>query len=214
MTAELHAGDRAAPASGGTDSAPGFEPLRRVRPNVSGDLPTVLDAAPMFRRAVVGYDRFQVDTYVQWAEGELATADREREHLVGRQVRTQAALEDARELLSHSPEGGDVLRISRRIGTMLAAAVDDAEAIRAEAEAVRAGTEADRATASARARRLVSRAERVLAGARAEAERIVAEAVTEVERARVEAARIVDEAEQTRERARVEAAARREKALA
>jgi hypothetical protein len=214
MTAELHADDRPAPASDGTDSALEFEPLQRARPNVSGDLPTVLDAAPMFRRALVGYDRFQVDTYVRWAEDELATADREREDLVAHQVRTHAALEDARELLSHSPEGGDVLRMSRRIGTMLAAAVDDAEAIRAEAEAVRAGTEADRATASARARRLVAKAERVLADARAEAARIVAEAVTEVERARAEAGRIVDEAEQTRGRARTQAAASRRKALA
>src|SRR3954471_8439386 len=149
----------------------------RGRPTLNGDLPTVLAAAPMFRRALVGYDRFQVDTYVRWAEDELATADREREDLVAHQVRTHAALEDARELLSHSPEGGDVLRMSRRIGTMLAAAVDDAEAIGAEAEAVRAGTEADRATASARARRLVAQAERGLAEARGEAARMGAEAV-------------------------------------
>ena len=55
-----------------------LDPAGRTRPNVSGDLPTVLQAAPMFRRAVAGYDRFQVESYVQWAEDELAAADRER----------------------------------------------------------------------------------------------------------------------------------------
>ena len=41
----------------------------------------------MFGRAVAGYDRFQVDTYVRWAEDELATADREREHLMALYLR-------------------------------------------------------------------------------------------------------------------------------
>src|SRR4051794_32270799 len=206
MTAELHGGDPAPPASGGWDPAPAFEPPHRVRPNVSGDLPRVLDAAPMFRRALVGYDRFQVDTYVQWAEDELATADREREHLVAHQVRTHAALEDARELLSHSSGGGEFLQVSRRIGTMLAAAADEAEAIRAETDAMRAESEADRAAASREAQHTVAHAECVLADATAAAERIIAEAITEVERARAEAGRIVDEADQTRKQARVEAA--------
>jgi hypothetical protein len=41
------------------------------RPHLSGDLPGVLTPAPMFRRTVAGYDRFQVDTYVRWAEDEI-----------------------------------------------------------------------------------------------------------------------------------------------
>src|SRR3712207_8786819 len=69
----------------------------RVRPNVSGDLPTLFRAGPQFRRTLTGYDRFQVDTYVQWAEEELATADREREHLEARQLRTSAALQEAQD---------------------------------------------------------------------------------------------------------------------
>src|SRR3954447_24615918 len=105
------------------------------RPTVSGDLPTVLGAAPMFRRSLLGYDRFQVDTYVRWAEDELATADRERENLEERQLRTSAALEEARELLSHSPGGADFLRLSRRMGTVLAAASDEAESMLAGARA-------------------------------------------------------------------------------
>ena len=81
----------------------------RERPVLSGDLPTVLEAAPMFRRAPLGYDRFQVDTYVRWAEDELATADREREHLLARQLRTQAALDEATQLLPHSSSAAEFL---------------------------------------------------------------------------------------------------------
>src|SRR6185503_6037845 len=118
------------------DPVAGGESLHR-RPNVSGDLPTVFSSAPMFRRAVAGYDRFQVDTYVRWAEDELATADRELEHLAARHVGTRAALEEARQLLSHSSGGQEFLRLSDRIGSMLATAADDAASIRAEAEADR-----------------------------------------------------------------------------
>src|SRR3712207_2094934 len=110
MSAELHADETARP-----------------RPNVSGDLPTVLSAAPMFNRAVAGYDRFQVDTYVRWAEDELATAEREHERLQARYLHTRAALDEAGELLSHSSGGGEFLRLSRRVGSLLAAAADQAE---------------------------------------------------------------------------------------
>src|SRR3954447_20614820 len=143
MTAELHADDRAVPAAGGTDSAPGLEPLLRARPNVSGDLPTMLDAAPMFRRTVAGYDRFQVDTYVRWAEDELATASREREHLMAAHLRTRAALDEANELLTHSAGGGELLQASRRIGSMLATAADEAADMHAEAQAARTAAEAE-----------------------------------------------------------------------
>jgi hypothetical protein len=172
----------------------------RGRPTLSGDLPTVLAAAPMFRRVPLGYDRFQVDTYVRWAEDELATADREREHLEARQVRTSAALEDARELLSHSAGGADFLRLSRRMGTLLAAATDEAEAIRADAEA--------------HAGRLAADAERALAEAAAEAARIVTEAAARAEELRAEAGRVVAEAEHTRDEARAELAAHRATARA
>ncbi len=112
MSAEPHAEDGAARPPRALHSVP----TDRARPNVSGDLPTVFQTAPMFRRTVAGYDRFEVDTYVRWAEDELATADREREHLLGRHVRTRAALEEARELLSHSGGGGELIRLSGRIG--------------------------------------------------------------------------------------------------
>jgi cell division septum initiation protein DivIVA len=208
MGVELHADDGAAsPLSPFEMVVLGLEPLDRRRPNVSGDLPTVFQTAPMFRRAAIGYDRFQVDTYVQWAEEELVTAAREREHLVARHLRTRAELEEARELLSHSSAGGEMLRLSRRIGSMLAAAADEAEGMRAEAEACRS-------TASAQAEQTVAHAERVLADAAAEARLMVAEAATDAEEMIAEAGRIVDQAEQTGRDARAEAEARLEKVRA
>ncbi|SNR24866.1 hypothetical protein [Blastococcus mobilis] len=181
----------------------GVERLDRRRPNASGDLPTVFEAAPMFRRAVAGYDRFQVDTYVQWAEDELVAAEREREHLVARHLRTRADLEDARELLSHSSGGEEMLRMSRRIGSLLAAAADEAGSMRAEAEATRSA-------ASAEAQAMVAHAERVIADAGAEADRMVSEAGRVVEEMTAEAGRLLDEAEQAAREARAEAAARLE----
>jgi hypothetical protein len=157
---------------------------------VSGDLPSVLQAAPMFRRVLLGYDRFQVDTYVRWAEDELAAADRDREHLVARHLETRGELAEARELLSHSAGGGEFLQLSRRIGTMLAAAADEAEGMRLEAKAARAH-------AAGQATRTVARADQALADAEEKAERLLAEAATRVEGMTVQAARIVDEAEQT-----------------
>jgi cell division septum initiation protein DivIVA len=204
MSVELHTDDGAArPLSAFEAVVLGVERLDNRRPNVSGDLSTVLRAAPMFRRAVAGYDRFQVDTYVQWAEDELVAAEREREHLVARHLRTRAELEDARELLSHSSGGGEMLRMSRRIGSMLAAAADEAGSMRAEAEAARF-------TASAEAEGMIAHAQRVIADAGAETERMVGEAARVVEEMTAEAGRIVDEAERTARETRAEAAARLE----
>ena len=192
MSAELHAGD------GARDDR---------RPNVTGDLPSVLQAGPMFRRAVLGYDRFQVDTYVRWAEDELTTADREREHLVARCLRVQADLEESRQLLSHSSAGAEFLQVSRRIGSLLATAADEAESLRADAEA-------DRSAASAQADETIAQAEQFLADGKQEAERLVAYAVLEaaatVAEAKRTAAEITLRAEQLRREARAEAATRLE----
>ena len=192
----MHAGDRA-----------GDTARDNRRPTVSGDLPSVLQAPPMFRRAVLGYDRFQVDTYVQWAEDELATADREREHLVARHLRVQADLEESRQLLSHSPGAAEFLQLSRRIGSLLATAADEAESLRADAEA-------DRSAASAEAEQTIAQAEQFLADARTEAERHVAYAVLEAAGTVAEATRLAAEithrAEQVRREARAEAATRLE----
>lgn len=172
-----------------------------------GELATVFSAAPMFRRTVSGYDRFQVDTYVRWAEDELSTAEREREHLATRLLDTQAALDEARQLLSHSTGGAEALQLSRRLGTLLAEAADQADKLRAEAET-------DRAAAATQAERILAEAGCALADAQAEAERLVAAAGLEAEETRSAAGRLLDEAElqaeQTLEQARLEAAARLE----
>src|SRR3712207_2058020 len=154
MSIELHAHQEAAWGQDALDTV--LETSDRARPNVSGDLPTMFQTGPMFRRSLAGYDRFQVDTYVRWAEDELAAADREREHLLTRQVGTQAALEEARELLSHSPAGGRLLQVSRRIGSLLAGAADEAENIRSEAENHRSVVRAQAEVLTADARRVLA----------------------------------------------------------
>ncbi|MGY1739494.1 MULTISPECIES: hypothetical protein [unclassified Blastococcus] len=186
---------------GGTGTGTGVRDDGR-RPNVAGDLPTLFRAAPMFGRAVAGYDRYQVDTYVQWAEDELATAEREREHLLARFLRTQADLDDARRLLAHSPGGGELLQLSARIGSMLAAAADEADGIRADARA-------ERSAACAEARRVVTRAGTVLAEAGQRARRLADEAATAAAEVIADAGRRLDAAEATRRAAAEEAAALR-----
>jgi hypothetical protein len=157
----------------------------------------------MFRRAPIGYDRFQVDTYVQWAEDELASAEREHEHLVARHLRTRADLEQARELLAHSPGGAEMLRLSQRIGSMLATAADEADSIRAEAEHGRAAATAEANRKLGYARWRIGYAETRARGLAAEAARRFAEKAAE-------AGRIVDRAEETLREARAEVALRLE----
>jgi cell division septum initiation protein DivIVA len=195
---ELHAGDGAARPVSRREAASAIGSPDGTRPNVSGDLPSLFRAAPMFRRAVAGYDRFQVDTYVEWAEDELATADREREHLMARHLSTRAALDEARELLSRSASGGEFLQVSRRIGAMLATAADEAESIRVEAQA-------DRSAAA-------EEATRILADAGAEAQRVILETAGQSEAMTAEAGRILDEAERSGSEVRAEADARLEQA--
>lgn len=198
---ELRADDGPALAlnDGEAQSTPAFS--ERVRPNVAGDLRSLFRAAPMFRRAVAGYDRFQVDSYVQWAEDELATADSEREHLLVRHLNTQAALDEAKNLLAHSSSGGEFLNVSQRIGSLLAAAADEAESLRVEAEA-------DRAAGAAEAARMVAEAAQKLADAQAEVERVVLASAAEVEAMNAEAHRVLDEAHRSSDEARAQARTR------
>ncbi|WP_211295501.1 hypothetical protein, partial [Blastococcus saxobsidens] len=131
----------------------------RRRPNVSGDLPTLFEAGPQFRRAVTGYDRFQVDTYVRWAEDELVAADRERQHLEVRLLGVHTELQETRRLLGHSSGGGQFLDVADRIGSMLATAADEAEGMRAEAAACRAAATAEAEQLRACAARTTAEAE-------------------------------------------------------
>ncbi|SEO48398.1 hypothetical protein [Trujillonella endophytica] len=200
MSVQLDDPARAVPAPG--------EEVRteRLRPNVAGDLPSVLGAGPMFGRAVAGYDRFQVDTYVQWAEGELTAAERELDSLMARHLSTRAALDEARQLLSHSAGGGELLSASRRIGDLLATAADEAEDIRAEARA-------EAAAAAARSQRLLARADETVLAAQTGATRLVADATATATAVTAEADRILVEAETTLSGAHRAAADLREEAL-
>src|SRR4051812_33831132 len=211
MSVELQSGEVAVCRSPADGSVRGGRILddgarENRRPNVSGDLPSVLQAAPMFRRALLGYDRFQVDTYVQWAEEELATGDHERERLVARYLDLQGTLEETRELLSHSAGGGEFLQVSRRIGSLLAAAADEAEGMRADAAA-------GRSAAMAEARQTIARAEELLADAAADAERVRTEAVNEAAGTLTEARRVKAEADAQAAALRAEARAEAESRL-
>jgi len=201
MSVEIHAGDGAARPLTPFEAMLGAEPRDDTRPNVSGDLSTVLQARPMFRRSVVGYDRFQVDTYVQWAEDELIAADHEREHLVARLLHTRADLDEARQLLSHSAGGGEFLQLSRRIGSMLAVAADEAESIRSDAQA-------HRSAAAAEANRKLGYARWRIAYAEARAKDVAADAAARFQERAAEADRIVAAAERTRADAAADAEAR------
>jgi hypothetical protein len=168
------------------------------RPNLSGDLALMLQEPPAFRRSPLGYDRLQVENYVRWAEDELAAGSRERDDLVLRCARLRSDLDEARRLLHHSPAGRESIRLSWRIGSVLSAAADQAEAITAQAE-----EDAERTRAEARAE-----AEERLAKV-AERERRAAEH----ERRAVELAeRLREEAAEDRQRADAEAAAARRRA--
>jgi cell division septum initiation protein DivIVA len=183
----------------------------RRRLNLAGDLRTLFRYDPVFRRAVIGYDRFQVDSYVQWAEEELAGAERERAALLTRHVRLREALDEARRQLSHTAAGRDAVRISYRVGTVLAAAADQADGIRADAEA-------DLAAATAEAQRLVAEARaeaaRLVTEATEQAALVVAGAAAEAAGMLAEAREVTAEAERTLTEAQAEGEARLEKVRA
>jgi len=110
-----------------------------------GGLDQLLDRRPMFRRRRRGYDRFQVDNYVAWAEEELGAARRQCDYLLSRYGECVAQLEQVRRAPHRSATGP----VSARLGEMLRLAAEEAETITA------AG---------------VDEAERIVAGARLEAE--------------------------------------------
>jgi len=199
---------RSSARSVASPSPPAVEPVDRRRPTLSGDLRTLFQHAPVFRRRPGGYDRFQVDTYVRWAEEELAAAANERDEILLRHARLRADLDEARRLLCHSPGGGEALQLAVRLGSVLAAAADQADGIRADAEAVLAGarTESERMLAEA-----ATEAASIVAEAAAEADRRAAEAdgmVADAERTIAEAERTVAEAEAAAAETRAEAEAR------
>ena len=203
-------------SEGGTDAYPpvpvpvATEPAHRAA--VVGGLEGLLTDAPIFRTAVRGYDRLQVDNYVAWAEAEIAAARRATDDLMSRYGQASAELEISRRLLAQSPEGQEMTFVSERMGRMLQMAADEASEITASAtaEADRIVAEA-RADADARLRKAheikqlaVVTSDRI----REEAEELRTAAAAELERARQQAEQYLrDAVAQVRREAQAAAAA-------
>lgn len=182
------------------------------RPDVAGALDGLLTTDPVFRTAVRGYDRLQVDNYVAWAEAEIAAARRETDDLMGRYGQASAELEISRRLLAQSPGGQEMTFVSERMGRMLQMAADEASEITASASADADRMLAEtRADADARLRKAheikqvaVVTGDRI----RQEAEELRAAAAAELERARQQAEQYRREAAaQVRREAQIAAAA-------
>jgi cell division septum initiation protein DivIVA len=188
------------------------------RPNLSGDLDALLTTAPVFRTAVRGYDRLQVDNYVSWSEAELRAARRETDDLVERYGRACAELEISRRLLARSPGGQEVTAVSERMGRMLRMAADEAAALTAagqeEAEQILADARTEADARLRKAHEIKQMAVEASDRMRQEARRLRAEAAAEVERARAQAAQILREADAERDRLAAESATKRSKAEA
>lgn len=178
------------PMRGAASPLPAFR-----RPDLGGDLDQVLDHRPVFRRRYRGYDRFQVDNYVAWAEGEVDAAHRQCDHLLERYGACMAELTLSRQ----SPAGpvtttgavsrrlGQMLRLaSQEADTVVAAGVDEAERIVAEA----------RLEAAARLQKVggireaaLADAEEVRAQARRDAEGLLRTSAAKLDAAEADAAR-------------------------
>ncbi|MGY2003484.1 DivIVA domain-containing protein [Blastococcus sp. SYSU DS1024] len=189
---------------------------RHARP--ASDLEALLDHRPTFRGSVRGYDRLEVDNYVAWAEGELAAAHREREHLLDRVVACGTELEISRRLLAEQPVGRDRPVVSARVGEVLRLAEDQAAQVLDAAEAEAAQLRADaRLEADARLRKAHEIKELAIDVAdqlRVNAQRDRAEGTALLEKARAEAEELLRAAAAERDRLDAEAAAERDRLAA
>ncbi|MGY1680094.1 hypothetical protein [Geodermatophilus sp. SYSU D01176] len=160
-----------APAGGGSGAAgPHLEYAGR---HPSGDLDALLEPRPLFRGALRGYDRLQVDNYVAWAETELLAVRRANDELLSRYGACSAELEISRRLLACSPAGREQVRTSERVGEILRLAADEAARL---TEAGAADGDRLRGEARAEADALLRRAREVRDAAVADCERMRAEA--------------------------------------
>jgi cell division septum initiation protein DivIVA len=201
------------PSEARTVPAAAQDPQPTRRPNLTGDLDTILANLPTFRSRVRGYDRLQVDNYVRWAETEMHSSRREVDDLAARYGLCVAEVKNLRQLAAESPEARQMRQVSERIGQMLRLAADEAAAVRA------AGIEeAERVVDDARteAEAHLGRAREVEEAAVAKADRLqqeIREAVAQADaallKARDEAARLLAEASAERDRLAERAAAER-----
>jgi hypothetical protein len=210
QSADLPAAPRTPdPGAGRTvsDAVPAAPPGPR-RPNLDGDLDAVLEFLPSFRVAVRGYDRWQVDSYVSWAERELRAARRSADDMAARFADRSVELDRVRQELARSAAGRDARQVSERIAQVLELAAEEAAEITAagatEAEGLVAAArawstsmlqharEAEQAAAADReqAARTRGEAAELLAAARDQAGQLRAAAVREQDRLAAEAAEV------------------------
>jgi cell division septum initiation protein DivIVA len=172
-------------------------------PSGPGGLDGLLGTAPVFTGAVRGYDRAQVDAYVDWAETEVLVLRRENDHLLSRFAASATELEGARRRLAEVARqrvpvpGPDdprtvLRRAEREAAAVTAAAEEEArrllEEARTEAAARLAGVAEMREAITSLRDQTRSEAAAVLEAARREAEAIRREAAQERERLDREAA--------------------------
>jgi cell division septum initiation protein DivIVA len=157
----------------------------------------------VFHGAVRGYDRGEVDAYVDWAETEVLVLRRENDHLLSRFAASSAELDDARRRLARLARervpvpGPDdprtvLQRAEREAAAVTAAAEEEArrvlEEARTEAAARLAGVADMREAITSLRDQTRSEAAAVMEAARREAETIRREAAEERERLDREAA--------------------------
>ena len=167
------------------------------RPGGSGDLDALLEPRPLFRTALRGYDRLQVDNYVAWAETELLAVRRANDELLSRYGACSAELEISRRLLACSPAGREQVRTSERVGEIRRLAADEAarlaEAGAADGDRLRAEARAEADALLRRAREVKDDAVAECARMREEAEQARAAAEDELARAHAEVRRLTAE---------------------
>jgi cell division septum initiation protein DivIVA len=144
-------------------------PFPWTDPASSGELDALLAPRPVFRAALRGYDRLQVDNYVARAETELLAVRRANDDLLTRYGACSAELEISRRLLACSPAGREQVRTSERVGEILRLAADEAARL---TEAGAADADRIRGVARAEADALLRRAREVRDGAVADCERM------------------------------------------
>ncbi len=175
----------------------------------TGGLDGLLGTAPVFTGAVRGYDRGQVDAYVDWAETEVLVLRRENDHLLSRYAACSTELQNARRRLAQlarerqslpGPEEARALvqRAEQEAAARVAAAEEEARTVLAEA----------RTEAAARLNGVVEMRQAVLALR----EQTRSEAAAVLEAARREAAQLGRAAADERERLDREAAEARARA--
>ncbi|MCF6733673.1 DivIVA domain-containing protein [Blastococcus sp. KM273129] len=173
---------------------------QRGRPNLSGDLRSMLESGPAFTSALRGYDRLQVDNYVAWAEHELLASRRAISELVKRLGSREAELQRAQQVLAQSPQSRELTALSDRVAEMLRLAAEEADAARAAGAAEAADIVAQAHVEADLIKRRAQQLEAEAATRFDEAERLRADAKASMERALVNAERVRQQAAAERQR--------------